>query len=73
MTRRPDLTDPCHGECRMHMAETNSIAHCADCGQVLELLVADDFNFEALFVEAAVVGMMITWPIITKDNVEVSS
>lgn len=57
----------------MHMAETNSIAHCADCGEPLELLVAHDFDFDALFVEAAVVGMMITWPIATKDDVEVSA
>jgi hypothetical protein len=57
----------------MHLANDNAITHCADCGEILELVVQDDFDFEALFVEAAVSGMMITWPIATKDDAEVSS
>jgi hypothetical protein len=57
----------------MHMAEDVSIAHCADCGQVLDLLVQDDFDTDQLFVEAATVGLMITWPIATKGDVEVSA
>jgi len=73
MTKRTDLSGPCYGECRMHMAEDVSIAHCADCGAVLELLVQDDFDTDQLFMEAATVGLMITWPIATKGDVEVSA